>query len=324
MIEKLFICNATGTDPYENLALEQYMLENLRPGQVILYLWQNAHTVVIGKNQNAWAECRVSLLEEEGGKLSRRLSGGGAVYHDLGNLNFTFIAMDEDYDLNKQLSVIIEACRLSGIHAEKSGRNDLLAEGRKFSGNAFYHHNGRSYHHGTLLITSDMEKLQRYLSPPKAKLEAKGVSSVRSRVVNLSELAPGLTCKQMHSYMMQAFCTVYGMEAEEYVIEAPEAVSTLAEKNRSWAHLFGAPLPFSFQCERYFPWGFVQLQLQTEKGVIRAAKLYTDAMDWQLPQKAEQALTGCKFRQADMVTALFKSLPHQQATDLAALLEEHL
>ncbi len=324
MIKKLKICEVTETNPYKNLALEQYMLENLVPGEMILYLWQNAHTVVIGKNQNAWAECRVSLLEEEGGRLTRRLSGGGAVYHDLGNLNFTFITMDEDYDLNKQFSVIAEACGLAGISVEKSGRNDLLAEGRKFSGNAFYHHNGRSYHHGTLLIQVDMEKLQKYLSPPKAKLEAKGVSSVRSRVVNLTELAPDLTCDMMRTYMRQAFSKVYGMEAEEYVIADEEAVATLTEKNRSWDHLFGAPLPFSFQCQKYFPWGFVDLQLQTEKGIIQAARLYTDAMDWSLSQKTEQALTGCKFRQADMVTALYRALPKEQATDLAALLEEHL
>ena len=324
MIESLKICEVTSTDPYQNLALEQYMLENLVPGQMILYLWQNAHTVVIGKNQNAWAECRVSLLEEEGGKLSRRLSGGGAVYHDLGNLNFTFITMDQDYDLDKQFSVIAEACNLAGISVEKSGRNDLLAEGRKFSGNAFYHHNGRSYHHGTLLIKVDMEKLQKYLSPPKAKLEAKGVSSVRSRVVNLSELAPDLTCDTMRTLMRQAFSKVYGMEAEEYVVADEEAVAALTAKNRSWDHLFGAPLPFSFQCQKYFPWGFVDLQLQTEKGIIQAAKLYTDAMDWSLSEKTEEALTGCKFKQADMITALFKALPEQQATDIAALLSEHL
>jgi len=324
MIENLPIYTAKGTNPYENLALEQYMLETLQPGQVILYLWQNAHTVVIGKNQNAWAECRVSLLEEDGGKLARRLSGGGAVYHDLGNLNFTFIANDQDYDLDKQLSVIVEACGLAGIHAEKSGRNDLLAEGRKFSGNAFYHHNGRSYHHGTLLITSDMEKLQKYLSPPKAKLAAKGVSSVRSRVVNLSELAPGLTCAAMARFMRQAFSKVYGMETKEYTVADEEAVAALTAKNRSWDHLFGAPLPFSFECRKYFPWGFVQLQLNTDKGVVQAVKLYTDAMDWSLSEKTEQALTGCKFKQADMITALFKALPKEQATDMAALLSEHL
>ena len=138
MITKIFIYNAQGSDPHENLAVEKVLMDAMQPGEAMLYLWQNLNTVVIGKNQNAWLECRTSLLEEEGGKLARRLSGGGAVFHDLGNLNFTFLMCAEDYDLDKQVAVIQKACAFAGIHAEKSGRNDLLADGRKFSGNAFY------------------------------------------------------------------------------------------------------------------------------------------------------------------------------------------
>lgn len=324
MLESIKIYDATGVDPYENLAVEQYLLENLKDGEGILYLWQNKNTVVIGKNQNAWAECRVSLLEEEGGRVARRLSGGGAVFHDLGNLNFTFIFNDADYDLDKQLSVIVKACALAGIAAEKSGRNDLLAEGRKFSGNAFYHSKGRSYHHGTLLISSDMDKLQRYLSPPKAKLEAKGVSSVRSRVVNLSELSRTLTCETMRDHMKQAFGEVYGMTPTEYQLEDREAIDILRRENGSWEHLFGAPLPFSFQCESYFPWGFIQLQLQADKGMVKAVKVYTDAMDWTIPQRIEKALTGCRFKAPALITALFQTLQKEQAADIAELLEKHL
>ena len=109
MITKIFIYNAQVTDPHENLAAEKVLMDALRPGEAMLYLWQNLNTVVIGKNQNAWLECRTSLLEEEGGKLARRLSGGGAVYHDLGNLNFTFLMCKEDYDLAKQVRVIQQA-----------------------------------------------------------------------------------------------------------------------------------------------------------------------------------------------------------------------
>ena len=197
MITRLGIYETTSVNPHRNLAMEKYLMDNTEPGMCILYLWQNQNTVVIGRNQNAWLECRTSLLEEEGGKLARRLSGGGAVFHDLGNLNFTFLMCKEDYDLDKQLSVIQKACSYAGIAVEKSGRNDLLAEGRKFSGNAFYQNRTHAYHHGTLMVNVDRDKLGRYLSPPKAKLEAKGIASVRSRVVNLTELAPSLTIATM-------------------------------------------------------------------------------------------------------------------------------
>jgi len=159
MIRKLLYLCTDNTDPYHNLALEQYLTDTVPADTCILYLWQNRHTVVIGRNQNAWQECRTALLEQDGGKLSRRLSGGGAVYHDMGNLNFTFSLPKAEYDLHRQQRVIVEACRSLGIEASFSGRNDILAAGRKFSGNSFYHHNGCSFHNGTLLVAVDLANL---------------------------------------------------------------------------------------------------------------------------------------------------------------------
>ena len=324
MIEKIYVYESTGFDPYRNLATEKYLLDSVQPGQCVLYLWQNQNTVVIGRNQNAWAECRTTLLDAEGGHLARRLSGGGAVFHDTGNLNFTFLVPTEDYDVDRQLSVIQEACRLAGIRAEKSGRNDLLAGERKFSGNAFYHKGGHSYHHGTLMVEVDKDKLSRYLSPPKAKLEAKGVASVRSRVVNLSELSPGLTCQDMKALMVQAFQTVYGHTATPVVLSmaAQAQIRRTAALYDSWDYLYGAPLSFSFQCEERFPWGGVQLQLEAKGGVITAAKVYSDAMDWELAPKLEEALTGCAFRLDAMTRAVRSKLPAEAASDICSMLQK--
>ncbi|MBR0130456.1 MAG: lipoate--protein ligase, partial [Firmicutes bacterium] len=138
MINKLSYYIRKGFDPYTGLAIERFLTESAGPDECILYLWQNQNTVVIGYNQNVWKECRTAELAEAGGIAVRRMSGGGAVFHDLGNLNFTFCLTEENYDQPKQQRVLLEACRLLGIDAELSGRNDLTANGCKFSGNSFY------------------------------------------------------------------------------------------------------------------------------------------------------------------------------------------
>ena len=327
MITKIFIYNAQGTDPHENLAAEKVLMDAMKPGEAMLYLWQNLNTVVIGKNQNAWLECRTSLLAEEGGKLARRLSGGGAVYHDLGNLNFTFVMCKEDYDLDKQVTVIQKACHLEGIRAEKSGRNDLLADGRKFSGNAFYQDKTHAYHHGTLMVDVDKEKLGRYLSPPKAKLEAKGVASVRSRVVNLTELSPTLTIAGMRSHMIRAFQEVYGLTATEFVLTdaMKEEIQTLKALYSSWDYLYGAPLSFTFSCEEKFDWGYIGLQLDAKGGTISDVQINTDAMDWTLPESIVKALKSCRFDTDSMVYALQQAfLPADVCEDLCGLIKKQV
>jgi lipoate-protein ligase A len=216
-----------------------------------------------------------------------------------------------EYDLDKQFSVIAEAVTLLGLQAERSGRNDVLIDGRKFSGNAFFKHDGKAYHHGTLLIDVDMGKLGRYLNPSKAKLQAKGVDSVRSRVVNLKELSPDITIASMKEAMAKAFAKVYDKPMTVITDKDfdHEAIEALRQRNAGWEWNYGQKLPFSAQWETRFPWGEVQITLSAENGLITGAKVYSDAMDWQLPGQLEALLLGARFEKDDICSRLQKTYP---------------
>ncbi len=296
---KLKICESPRFDPHYNLALEEKLLGQTDDA-VILYLWQNQNTVVIGKNQNPWRECKTALLSEEGGHLARRLSGGGAVFHDLGNLNFTFLMAQSAYDLDRQLEVIQRAVASFGIAVERSGRNDLVAHGRKFSGNAFYKNGRQAYHHGTLLVDADLEKLGRYLSPSKLKLQSKGVDSVRSRVGNLRELSPGVTIDALKAALVQSFTEVYKSPVEK--IEASPDLELVA-RYESWDWNFGQRLPFTFAWEGRTEFGLIRMEADVAFGTIRSAKVYTDAMEWDLAPRLEAVLLGQKLNRDSLKKA---------------------
>lgn len=323
MIETIQSYRSEGFDPHFNLAAEEHLLRTVAPGCCILYLWQNQNTVVIGRNQNPWKECHVTRINQDGVHLARRLSGGGAVYHDLGNLNFTFLVSDADYDLEKQMSVILLAFRNLGIQAECSGRNDILVNGLKCSGNAFYRHQGHAYHHGTLLVNVDTARMGRYLNPSKAKLAYKGVDSVRARVGNLAERVPTLTVPQLEQALLQAFQSVYGLPVQILSPDALDstAVDSLYRRNQSWEWIYGRPLPFTFACEGQFDWGGIQLQLQVEGGIVQGARVYSDAMDWQTAPALEQSLTGCRFVLPDL-QARVTSCCRDISPDICRLLQE--
>lgn len=322
MISRTFYYVQQGTDPYKNLALEQHLLETVPEGGCILYLWQNRHTVVIGKNQNAWKECKVKQLTDDGGTLARRLSGGGAVYHDLGNLNFTFLIHKADYNISRQLDVIVKALELLGIHAEKSGRNDLLASGRKFSGNAFYEAGDRCYHHGTLMVNVDRENLGKYLQVSAAKLKSKGVASVQARVINLTELKADLTLDMLKKALIDAMELVYGHKAEPWPGEAMDAekVEIYRDFYASDEFRLNRKIPFTWELEHRFHWGEIQLQCEANEGKIRQIEIYSDAMDAGLVEEIKTALTGSVFSSKAMAECLSYLKPRQEIVDLRACL----
>ncbi|MBO5999202.1 MAG: lipoate--protein ligase, partial [Lachnospiraceae bacterium] len=208
MIRNCRIVSVKSADPYRNLAVEELLLKSVQDDELILYLWQNDRTVVIGRNQDAYHECDMDTLLSEGGRIVRRMSGGGAVYHDLGNVNFTFLSTKENYDIERQNRVILDAVSSFGIDAQCTGRNDLTVQDRKFSGCAYYDDGRARFHHGTILIDTDLDRMSRYLTPSKSKLLSKGVASVASRVVCLKEINPGMTPSKLKEAMTDAFLNI--------------------------------------------------------------------------------------------------------------------
>lgn len=294
MVTKIRTISSNTYYPYFNLALEKYLFDTVDENSVILYLWQNEKTVVYGYNQNAWKELFVTKLLDDGGYPVRRLSGGGAVFHDKGNLNFTFLAQKENYDVDKQLQVIIEACRLLGLTAEKTGRNDLTIQGRKFSGNAFYKSGSRHYHHGTLLVHVDTGKMSEYLNVDRSKLESKGVSSVKSRVANLVDFCPDLDIETMRQKMMEAFETVYGLSASPITADDldPAVIASYEKAFQDDNWLYGRRIKFKNRIAKRFTWGDFDLNLNVDKGMIQTAELYSDANDERFIASIKEQLEG--------------------------------
>ena len=289
---------STSTDGWENLAQDEYFLDTLQPRDTLLYFYINQNAVIIGKNQNPWKECDLTAMERDGVQLVRRISGGGAVYHDMGNLNFSFILGKDRYDVPRQLDVILKAVRSFGIDCEFSGRNDLLADGKKFSGNAFCARGDLRQHHGTLLLNSDLGKLQNYLHPDPKKLKAKGVNSVRSRVGNLQ-----IDTHSMLRAIRRAFEESYGEVTD---LSAPDGQKLLPylEKQRSWDWRLGKTPSFDLELSERFPWGGVQILLTLKEGRVSHAQVYSDAMDPALPECVSQKLIGCRCSSQALYEAL--------------------
>ncbi|MGV8906897.1 MAG: lipoate--protein ligase [Acetobacterium sp.] len=299
------IITSSTLDPWYNLALEEFLLKHVRADEIILYLWQNDHTVVVGKNQNCWKECKCRELEAHGGKLARRLSGGGAVYHDLGNLNFTFVMDEKLYNLEKQLQVIIEALKNIGIKAEFSGRNDITVNGKKVSGNAFYNTKNSVLHHGTLLINSDFSKLTAYLQVSKEKIQSKGIDSVQSRVINLKEINSSITLAEVISNLKKTFIKLYGGNGEVIALnQFEEEIDTLYNKYSSWQWRYGESPRFDISFEKRFSWGEIEICLKCKDGYIVDSKIYSDAMDYEIITKIAGKIKGIKFQMACLINSI--------------------
>ena len=300
---------SSSTDPAWNLALEEYVFECMDKRQSYVMLWQNANSVIIGKNQNTAQEINADYVRSHHVKVVRRLSGGGAVYHDLGNLNYTFITDAENMkiDFGAFCRPVLKALLEMGVEAEISGRNDLTVGGRKFSGNAQYVKNGRVVHHGTLLFESNLDVVQRVLNVNAEKIASKGVSSVHSRIVNLKEYLPdGMTMGDFRSRIRDHLLCGENTEAiqldEKDLIEIERIKSSCYD---SWQWNYGAsPVYTAYYNRRIEGCGQFDIYLTVERGTIKSACIRGDFFGSRDIAGLEQLICGCELRRQSLAAVL--------------------
>jgi len=297
-----FIDNNGITDPYINLALEEYVLQNFGHEDTFLLFYINEPSIIIGKNQNSIEEINRDYVESNNIKVVRRLSGGGAVYHDEGNLNFSFItraAGDSFHNFAKFTEPVVQALNALGVPAELVGRNDLLVEGRKISGNAQFATKGRMFNHGTLMFDSEIEHVVQALNVSKEKIESKGIKSIRSRVANISEyLTEPMTMEQFKEHILRSIFAVDDVKdvpTYELTEEDWQRVHEISENRyQRWEWNFGKSPAFNMKVSHKFPSGLLDVRLDVKKGIIENCKIYGDFFGIGEIADVEKALIGVR------------------------------
>jgi len=285
------------SSPYYNLAFEEYVFEKLNVAKEYFMLWQNDRTVVVGRYQNTTEEVNAQYVDEVGIHVVRRLSGGGAVYHDMGNLNYTFIVNQDkapDFDFKIFTRPVISVLNELGVEAEFAGRNDIVIQGKKCSGNSQYCKNGRILHHGTILLNSDLSMIERALPVNRQKIESKSVKSVRSRVTNVADfLDQALSMDELKHRLIACVAKDTWLEAGHISEADNRSIRELqSNKYQTWEWNYGSSLPYPIQKSKKFPAGLVSVRLQAEGNRIAAIHFSGDFFGNGDISLLEQALVG--------------------------------
>lgn len=303
----MLLINNTNTNAYFNLAMEEYFLKNTN--EDIFLLWQNENSIIVGKNQNTLSEINYDYVKENNIKVVRRLSGGGAVFHDLGNINFTFISCNDNSfsDFKKFTMPIVEALKELNVHAEFSGRNDLLIDGQKFSGNAQYNYKNKVMHHGTLLFSSEINDLSNALKVKPSKFQGKSVKSVKSRVTNISShLDKKMTVLEFKDYLMD-FINKRDKNSHFYELNDKDVESInklVEEKYSTWEWNFGYSPKYSLNNELKYPGGNVEFSLDVHDGLIKDIKFFGDFFGKEDISFIEDKLRNVKHNEYSIKSAL--------------------
>lgn len=307
----LFVDNRGNTNAYVNLALEEYVFRHKPVDEDVLLFYVNAPAIIIGRNQNTVEEIAADAVAERGVRVVRRISGGGAVYHDLGNLNFSVMTPEVTGRFNRYdvfTEPVIAVLRDLGVPAELSGRNDILAGGRKISGNAQFARPGRMFSHGTLLVHSDLDDVTTMLRPKPGKVESKGVKSIRSRVANISEfLGQPLTVDELRERILERIFGTYD-RARIPQIELTDddwtRVHELVEtKYGTWAWNYGENPECNVQRAQRFPAGEIDVRIDVQQGRIAALRIFGDFMGQDDVALLESRLVGLPYEREAIVAA---------------------
>lgn len=297
------------TNPYMNLALDEYAMKHIDVGEDYFFIWQNEPSVIIGKNQNAVQEVNQAFIDKNNIHVARRVSGGGAVYHDFGNLNFTFIiGVDDPGKVNykKYVQPIIDALKSMGVHAEASGRNDILIDGLKISGNAQRMAGGKLMHHGTLIYDVNLEDMVEALNVDPDKIVSKGVKSVRSRVTTIKEHLPkGTTIEdfwnELHYYLSNK-----GQDKEILLSQKDlDSIKHEADTRFStWEWNYGYSPEFNLKNSKRFPGGRIEVLMEVNEGLIESIRFMGDYLGLRDVSEVEEKLVGVRFKTSDVMQAL--------------------
>ncbi|WP_085992775.1 lipoate--protein ligase [Oceanobacillus senegalensis] len=307
-----FIDNKGITDPMVNLAIEEYILENFGETDTFLLFYINKPSIIIGRNQNTIEEINTDYVDEKGIKVVRRLSGGGAVYHDEQNLNFSFITKDDGESFQnfaKFLKPIVKVLNDLGVPAEVQGRNDMAVEGRKISGNAMFSTKGRMFSHGTLMLDSQLEEVTNALKVKKEKIESKGIKSIRSRVANISEfLDEKITMQEFKEAILKSIFEVDDVkDVPEYELteEDWQNIHEISiNRYQKWEWNYGKSPSYNVQESHKFPAGLVDVRLDVQKGVINNCAIYGDFFGIGDVKELEEKLAGVRHEKNAIEEAL--------------------
>ena len=313
-----FVDNGNNYDASLNIALETYLVENRLVAEPILLFYINDPSIIVGRNQNTIEEVNQAYVEEKGIRVVRRMSGGGAVYHDRGNFSFCFIKDDDGSfrDFASFTQPVIEALHKMGAKgAELKGRNDLLIDDKKFSGNAMYAKNGRMTAHGTILFDANLDEVTKALKPRKEKFESKGIKSVRSRVTNIKPyVSPEYQKLTTEEFRDLLLLEIFGVESRDQVKELKlteadwaKVREIQAERFGNWDWNYGQSPAFAIQMSQKFPFGFVDFRFNVEQGVIKEVKVYGDFFGLGDISDVEDALVGVRFER-EAVNQVFENL----------------